>query len=166
MTTSFKPTISSSVQPVDNTSSTQTVDVPKQSSDTPITVTQDIGKLEDLIFLGRITKKCTISNYVFEMATLTAGENEAAFIAAGISDTNDIRAISSITYHVLSYAVKSINGIPFDRIVADKPGDSIYEQKVNFLKGLQQVLLNKLMNSYRELQEESDNIVNKDQVKN
>ncbi len=167
MPTGIKATMGESVKPVDNTGD-KVVSIPQTESSAPETrpIVAKALNLEDLTFLGRITDKFPIGGFEFEMATLTAGENETALLNTGVSSPEDIRAMGSLPYYVLAYSVKSINGITLGNIAANHDGDTTYEKKVAYLKTLQQTVISALMEHYSKLQTRSSTLIDGEQSKN
>ncbi len=168
MTTGVKPTIGQSVKPVDNTGGNKTIALPQTESSAPESrpIAALSTNLEDLTFLGKVTKKFKISGFEFEMSTLTAGENEASLLNTGVTSPDDVRAMGSLPYYVLAYSIRGVNNVAFESLVAAQEGDNDYEKKVSYLKSLQQTVLQTLMGYYTKLQTESSSLVDGEQSKN
>lgn len=127
--------------------------------------------LENLLFLGRATKKVSIGEIDFEISTLTQKENASLMkelYKAG--DGADLFTIRALT---LAYAIKSINGTPFDRIPLDSPEDEAslqnpLDKKLAIVENMQKNVIERLHDEYVDLVDDTDNLLDKseEQLKN
>lgn len=116
-------------------------------------------ELESLIFLGRLEKEFTISNFKFKLSTLSNVEQKNMIMY--INSSKEDEKIFALKIATLSFAIKEINSIPFEVLIES---DS-FEDKVQFLNKLQSNLLDSLFSIYGELYKESNDIVSVEEIK-
>jgi len=141
------------------------VPVPKKEND-------KTSLLEELLFLGRAKKEITIGNIKFEISTITQKENaELIKELYKVSDGADLFVIRALT---LAYAIRHINGIPFDEVPLESFEDeaqfsTALEKKLYIIEKMQKNIVEKLHDEYIDLVDSSDKILEGDgdeQLKN
>lgn len=121
-------------------------------------------QLEDLIFLGRISKVVSVGNLSFEVSTLTHDENTALMKSLyGFEGGADLFTIRSLT---LAHAIRKVNGMPLDAIDIDGEFSSVYSKKLAILNSMQKSIIEKLHDDFVELSEESEKNLSGEEIKN
>lgn len=125
-------------------------------------------KLENIIFLGRLTKTIEIAGQQFELSTLTNREqNEVmkeVFESADGADLFKIRVLS------LANGLKTINGIKlddFDVFSEEEEAEfsSAYKRRQAIVDNLQLTLVERLYDEYNSLLEENEQLINGADIK-
>lgn len=105
--------------------------------------------LADLIFIGEIEEEVVLFNKTWKMRTLTSEEHLSATSAT--ADYDPISRIFAIKVEVLSRAIKSVDGEPFEnRLEAAKT-----------FRSMQAVIIDRLYQKYDEIQQKQENALNK-----
>jgi len=128
--------------------------------------------LNELIFLGSVTKDVKIDKFTFSIKTLT--ESEHRDILEKLMKIPEDKRLVCVKAMTLSKSIKSINGILFDDIVTQKLNseskestpDSLEITKNEIILLLQNSVTNELFIRYEELLEESREVIGGREVKN
>lgn len=127
--------------------------------------TETRNLLEALLFAGRATRKVEISGLKFEISTLTQKENsDLVKELYKASDGADLFIIRAIT---MAYAIKSVNGVPFDEvplgsIQEEAQFETALDKKLYLLEKMQKNVVEKLHDEYIDLVDKSEVILEKD----
>lgn len=119
--------------------------------------------LEKLIFLGKVEKEIEIDGIKFVISTLTNKDNmEITKEVYNGTDQVDFTAIRTMT---LAQSIKSIDGIPIDQIQIDANfSSSLYKRKA-IVDLMQLTIINRIMEEYDKLRDESEQISNNEEIK-
>lgn len=138
--------------------------VNKPEYQTPDLIPERKVQLEDLIFLGLMKKEIEIGSMTFEISTLSHDENtelmKSLYTIEGGADLFTIRTMT------LAYAIRKINGIPFEEVDMDEEFEDPYDKKVAILNKMQKGVVEKIHDDFVDLAEESDNKLTGEEVKN
>jgi hypothetical protein len=133
---------------------------------TPSPRKNETSLLEDLLFLGCAKKEIEIGKIKFEISTLTQKENsELVKELYKASDGADLFIIRAIT---LAYAIKHINGVPFDEVPLasmeeEAQFETVLSKKLYILEKMQKNIIEKLHDEYVGLVENSDKALGGDE---
>lgn len=118
--------------------------------------------LQSLIELGRVQEKITISNRVFEIATLT--ENEQATAYEMLKEIKEEDGFFNLRKIIVASSIISINGAAPETFIEDDI-PSIHK-RIKLVSLLQGSVVEKLYEFYNKLLEKSQATLNQEQVKN
>lgn len=119
--------------------------------------------LESLIFTGKVEREIELAGHKYKLSTLSHKEhNEIVKSIYHAGESSDIFAIRLLT---LAYSLKSIDGLNLEDI--DFPGtfESAVEKKKEIIDNLQLSIVEKLYETYSSLVEESDSLLNEEEIK-
>jgi hypothetical protein len=119
------------------------------------------GQLEKLIFLGRAEREVNIMGVLFKLTTLTS--KETSDMVKELTSTNETDN-TTIQILVLAQAIKSIDGVSINDIQVDGEFENAFKKRRFVVEQFQQVIVNKLVDEYQLLQDESRNVTG-DEIK-
>lgn len=100
--------------------------------------------LEDLIFLGNIKEEVSLFGKKWVMETINSEQQLEVMSVTGNQDT--LTRIYAIKIEILARAIKSVD----DVLLSD------LEENLEFIKKMQQPVVNKLYDEYEKLQQKQD----------
>lgn len=111
--------------------------------------------LEDLIFIGAVKEPVTLFGHTWVLETLNADQQLDVMTATGHLDT--LARIYAIKTEILARALKEVDGEPLNDLA----------EKIDFIKKLQQPIINKLYDEYEKIQtKQNETLKDIDEVKN
>jgi hypothetical protein len=120
-------------------------------------------KLDDLIFLGKVSKEVELAGHRFELATLTHKEHTALMRElAKVSETANLFVIRAYT---LAFALKRLDGVGLDDIKIEGEFESPFAKRLDLIDNMQLRVIERLFEEYSALSDESDKIVTSDNLK-
>jgi hypothetical protein len=120
-------------------------------------------KLDDLIFLGRVSREIDLVGHKFELATLT--HKEHTMLMRELSRVSDTANLFVIRVYTLAVAIKKLDGVSIDDIKTEGEFESAFAKRVEFIDSMQLRVIEKLFEEYSLLSDESDKMVTSDNLK-
>ena len=118
--------------------------------------------LNDLIFLGKLTKVVKLKGYDVKIKTLSnEDQSDILKILFQVSDDQKVQYLKLIT---LSKCIEEINNIEFNSYFEDS--EDLVSDKIDFLSKMQASIVDKLFSEYKELYDEADITIEAQDSKN
>lgn len=142
--------------------------IPSPVSTPPVVESPNKDMLESLIFLGLITKEVEIGVFKFSITTLTHREHNLLMKELyKFGDGADLFTIRTLT---LAHSVKLVNDVLLEDLpLSDKEESRLetkFDKKLAIIDSLQMSVVEKLFDAYTELSNQSDSLLDGEQVKN
>ena len=125
----------------------------------PMTKTQE--ELEKLIFLGRVEKDVSIAGFKFKMCTLN--NSQQRFLLGELTKIKEEERVFFLKTGTIALSMVSINDIPFDAYIRNESDD--FYVRMEFFNNLQSNLIDILFKKYGEIYEESNKLLDMDEIK-
>lgn len=128
----------------------------------------EFKKLENILFLGRLTKIIELADSKFEVSTLTNKEqNDIVRELYTFSEGADLFIIRTLT---LGHALKTINGIKLDDMdlfteEEEQLFSSKYKRRMAIIDHMQLFVIEKIYEEYNNLLKENESLLAKDTIK-
>jgi len=120
-------------------------------------------RLEDLLFLGKITKEIEILGHKFEISTLSHREhNDIVKQLYKVGESADLFTIRVIT---LANVLKTVDGTPLSEMQIAGDFDSDFSKRTFIIDGMQLGIVERLYDEYNKLLKESDTLVSGEVIK-
>jgi hypothetical protein len=110
------------------------------------------NRLEELLFLGKTTKMVEIAGHTFELSTLTHREHTNLARVIGTTDNVSIFDARALT---LAVAIRKIDGLEL----------GTFEERREFIDGMQLKVIEKLFGEYNDLDQESSASISGESLK-
>jgi hypothetical protein len=121
-----------------------------------------LASLKDLIFLGKLTKKEKINGFVFEVSTLSIGEQKQ--IMQTIMKSGETDRLLEIKPLTVSYSLRTINGVPLEDL-NENEDLSVEERRLAVVLNMQIALVERLHRVHESLIEGSNKEVGLEDIK-
>ena len=129
----------------------------------PSNAAKERAKLDNLFMLGFLEEEIEIGGYIFKVHTLTNRENQKiATLFSKLGETEG--GLFSVNDIVLAYAINTVNDTSLEELYDGNEKDSIM-RKVSVIKDLQQPVVNRLMEFYKEMSEKSSSQIGDEEIK-
>jgi hypothetical protein len=120
-------------------------------------------RLEDLLFLGKITKEIEILGHKFKISTLSHREhNDIVKQLYKFGDSADLFTIRVIT---LANVLKTVDDTPLSEMQATGDFESEFSKRSFIIDGMQLGVVERLYDEYNKLLKESDTLVSGEVIK-
>lgn len=111
--------------------------------------------LEDLIFIGAVKEPITVFGHTWVLETLNSDQQLDVMTVTGNYDT--LTRIYAIKTEIVARALKEVDGEPLNDL----------QEKIEFIKKLQQPVINKLYEEYEKIQtKQNETLKDMNEVKN
>jgi hypothetical protein len=142
----------------------QQVQEPVQASKS-LLVEEERKKLDDLIFLGKVSKEVDLAGHRFEVATLTHKEHTALMAELSEFAKASEASLFVIRAYTMAFVLKRIDGVRIDDIKTEGEFKNPFAKRLDLIDNMQLRVIEKLYEEYSVLSDESDKIVTSDNLK-
>jgi hypothetical protein len=125
----------------------------------PMTKAQE--ELEKLLFLGRVEKEVSIAKFKFKMCTLN--NSQQRFLLGELTKVREEERVFFLKTGTIALSMVSINDTLFDAYIGSESDD--FYARIEFFNSLQSNLIDVLFKVYGELYEESNKLLDMDEIK-
>jgi hypothetical protein len=123
----------------------------------------EFGNLRELIFLGRIERIVTISNYNFKLRTLNGTQQMATLSKTMVHGEGE--RLSALRSATLAESITDVNGVSLESLYdGDDDLDSL-SKKMYVISNLQTSIIDRLYLEYDALMKESNEVVGESNLK-